>query len=192
MTMGISADDRATGEIIVATLGGAAAPELSTPTAVANRVSVRPYNRDGYAGSDVFFSGLSFAELQQLTTLTSAGAAQYHLALHRAGSIVTLDGSVNLTTLRADGADVQLRINFPGNVTSTNGIRDGDSGVRWQLPAGESSDLQATASYDDPGTRGYQNWLLIVILGVLGASALVAVMAWVTHAHFTGAGRESH
>jgi len=191
MTMGISADDRVTGEIIVATLGGSQAPMLTTPAAVANRVSVRPYNRDGYAGSDVFFSNLSFAELQQLTTLTSACSAQYHLALHRAGSLVTLDGSVNLTTLRADSADVQLRVNFPGNVTSTNGIRDGDIGVRWQLPAGESSDLQATASYDDPGTRGYQNWLLIVILGVLGASALVAAMAWVAHAHFTGAARKS-
>ena len=189
MTMGISADDRVAGEIIVATLGGVQAPTLTPPAAISDRVSVRPYNQDGYAGSDVFFSDLSFADLQQLTTLTGSGASLYHLGLRRAGSTVTLTGLVNLTTLRAEGADVQLRMNFPGTVTATNGIRDGDTGVRWQLPPGESTDLQATASYDDPGTRGYQTWVLIVVLLVLGAAVLVVFMARATHAHFTGAGR---
>ena len=181
--MGISGDDRVTGEIVVATLGGALAPTLTTPAAIANRVSVRPYNQDGYAGSDVFFSDLSFAELQQLATLTTAGSAQYQLALRRSGSTVNLDGLVNLTTLRADGADVQLRVNFPGKVTATNGIRDGESGVRWQLPAGETSKLQATARYDDPGTRGSRTWILTAILLVLAAAALVITMAWIVHAH---------
>ncbi len=181
--MGISGDDRVTGEIVVATVGGAQAPTLTTPAAIANRVSVRPYNQDGYSGSDVFFSDLSFAELQQLTTLTAVGSAQYQLALRRSGSTVNLDGLVNLTTLRADGADVQLRVNFPGNVTATNGIRDGESGVRWQLPAGETSKLQATARYDDPGTRSYRTWVLTVILLVLAAAALVITMAWIVHAH---------
>lgn len=177
VSMGVSGDDRVTGEIILATQGGVQVPALTTPSAIAERVSVRPYNRDGYAGSQVFFSDLSFAEVQQLTTLTSLGAGQYHLTLHRSGGTVTLDGSVDLSTLRTEGADVQLRINFPGTVTATNGVRDGDSGVQWQLPAGESSTLQASASYADPGTRNYQTLLVIVIIIVLAASAVVVVMA---------------
>lgn len=191
MSIGVSGDDRVTGEIIVATLDAAQAPALRTPPAVANRVSVRPYDQDGYVGSQVFFSDLSFAELQQLSTLTSDGANQYHLALRRDGDTVSLDGAVNLTTLRADGADVQLRINFPGNVTSTNGVRDGDSGVHWQLPAGESSVLQAKARYADPGTRYYQSWLLFVVFMVLAASALVVVMARRARDHSTRSGARS-
>jgi len=177
MTMGVSGDDQVTGEIIVATQGGAQAPPMTTPRGIADRVSVRPYNQDGYQGSQIFFSDLSFAELQQLTMLTSLGAGQYHLGLRRTGSMVKLEGSANLSTLRSEGADVQLQINFPGDVTATNGIRQGTSGVRWQLPPGENSILEATASYDDPGTRGYQNWLLLVTVLVLGASVAVVLMA---------------
>lgn len=180
--MGISGDDRVTGEIVLATLGGVQAPTLTTPDAIADRVSVRPYNQGGYIGSDVFFSDLSFAELQQLTTLTAAGSAQYQLALRRMGSTVNLEGLVNLTTLRADGADVQLRVNFPGNVTATNGTLVGEQGVQWQFPAGETSKLQASAHYDDPGTRNYRTWILTVVLLVLAAAALVTTMAWLAHA----------
>lgn len=183
MSMGITADDRATGEIIIATQGGVQAPTLTPPRAIADRVSTRPYNQDGYVGTQVFFSDLSFADLQQLTALTSAGGGQYRLALRRAGNTVTLDGSVNLTTLRAEGADVQLKINFPGNVTATNGAREGTGGVQWQLPAGETTALQASAVYDDPGTRGYQNWILLVTVLVLAAAALVVVMARKARTH---------
>lgn len=177
VTMGVSGDDRVTGEIVLATQGGVQAPTLTPPRAIADRVSVRSYNQDGYLGSQVFFSDLSFAELQQLTTLTSVGGGAYRLVMRRSGTAVTLDGSVNLSTLRASGADVQLRVNFPGPVTTTNGIRDGDSGVRWQLQAGAVNTLQATADYSDPGTRGYQSWLLGVTLLVLVAAGVVVVMA---------------
>lgn len=192
VTMGISGDDRVTGEIILATQRGVQAPTLTAPRTIASRVSVSPYNQDGYAGSQVFFSDLSFAELQQLTALTGLSAGQYRLGLHRSGGTVTLEGSVDLSTLRTEGADVQLRVNFPGNVTSTNGIRDGESGVRWQFPAGEVSVVQATADYADPGTRGYQSWLLIITLVLLGASAAVVVMARKARDHSWRTGRESN
>ncbi|WP_127782485.1 DUF3153 domain-containing protein [Rhodococcus sp. X156] len=177
MTMGVSGDDKVTGEIIIATQGGAQAPKVEAPSAIADRVSVRSYDQDGYQGSQVYFSNLSFSELQQLTTMTSYSGNQYRLNVRRSGEVVNLDGSVNLTSLRKEGADVQLRVNFPGEVTSTNGERDGSTGVSWNLPAGELTNIQAAATYQDPGTRGYFTWFVVMILLVLGASALVVWMA---------------
>jgi hypothetical protein len=135
-------------------------------------VDVSGYRQDGYTGSVVRFSGLTFDQVAQLRAVTPAGNA-VHLDLRRVGNRVHVTGAVDLTTVSVDRADFQLKIGFPGNVLESNGEAD-SSEVSWTFTPGEVGDLNAVVAFADPNAPSALNWTLG--LGVLVAAAAAAVV----------------
>ncbi|MEE2031527.1 LppM family (lipo)protein [Rhodococcus chondri] len=180
-SMGISSDDRVSGQIVAATIPADendAGPQLTVPSSLAGKVRVQEYTQDGYVGSQVFFSDLTFGDVQQLSTLSDQSAGMFQLNLQRAGDLVGLTGRVDLESAPEQGTDVQFTIAFPARVATTNGTRESDSIVTWKLPAGEVSTLRAEVRYSDPNTRGFAGWAGIVAGVTLAVALLIAALAW--------------
>lgn len=180
-TMGISSDDRVSGQLVAATIPADEndpGPELSPPATLAGKVRVQEYEQDGYVGSQVFFNDLTFGDIQQLSTMSEQGSGMVQLNLQRAGDLVALNGRVDLESAPSQGTDVQITIAFPARVATTNGTRESDSIVTWKLPAGEVSTLRAEVRYSDPNTRGFAGWAGITAGGALLVTLLVAALAW--------------
>ncbi|HET8992507.1 MAG TPA: DUF3153 domain-containing protein [Rhodococcus sp. (in: high G+C Gram-positive bacteria)] len=182
-SMGISSDDRVSGQVVAATIPideNDKGPELTVPSALAGKVRIQEYAQDGYVGSQVFFSDLTFGDVQQLATMSDQSAGSFQLSLQRAGDLVSLTGRVDLEAAPERGTDVQFTIAFPARVATTNGDRESDSIVSWKLPAGEVSTLRAEVRYSDPNTRGFAGWAGIVAGGATAVTLLIGALAWFT------------
>lgn len=180
-TMGVSADDRVSGQIVAATIPADEndkGPQLTAPDSLAGKVRVQEYDQDGYVGSQVFFSDLSFGDVQQLGSMSDQTSGTFQLALQRAGDLVSVNGKVDLESVPVQGTDVQITIAFPARVATINGNRDSDSIVTWKLPAGEVSTLRAEVRYADPNTRGFAGWAGIVAGVTTGVAAIIGALAW--------------
>lgn len=176
----VSPDDEVSGQVIAAVKprnDHDTGPQLSSAVPFSQKVSISKYNRDGYVGSQAIFSGLTFAELPQLADL-SPDAAGVDLSLRRSGDLVILDGRVDLTSLSDSEADVTLSVNFPGEVTSTNGDRIASDSVEWTLKPGVVSTMSAQARYTDPSTRSFTTAAWRLALGTLAIGSLIALLAW--------------
>ncbi|MFE4502339.1 LppM family (lipo)protein [Rhodococcus sp. NPDC056743] len=181
VSMGVSADDRVSGQIVAAVIPENEAdpgPQLVPPTSLAENIRVQEYKKDGYVGSQVFFWDLSFGDVSQLAAMTDEGAGSFQLTLQRSGDTVALDGKADLKSLPAQGSDIQFSIAFPARISTTNGNRDGDSRVSWTLPAGEVSTVRAEVNYADPSTRSFAGWAGIMAGLTLGVAIIVGAMAW--------------
>ncbi|MFC8933913.1 LppM family (lipo)protein [Rhodococcus sp. NPDC057135] len=181
VSMGVSANDRVSGQVVAAAIPADEAdkgPQLTPPSSLEDKVRVQEYKKDGYVGSQAFFSDLSFGDVAQLSSMYAEGSGSFQLTLKRSGDTVTLDGKVDLKTLPAQGADVQVSIAFPARVGTTNGTRDGDSRVSWTLPAGEVSTMRAEVNYADPSTRSFAGWAGIMAGLTLGVAIVVGALAW--------------
>lgn len=181
VSMGVSEDDRVSGQIVAATVQASdndLGPQLVAPETLGNRVRVEEYRQDGYVGTRAFFSDLTFGDVQQLQTMSTQSGGTYQLEFQRSGDVVTLAGQVDLTTLPGQGSDVQLTVAFPARVATTNGVRDQDNVVTWKLPAGESTTLRAEVRYADPDTRSFVGWAGIVGGVTIGVAAIIGAMAY--------------
>ncbi|MDI9914300.1 DUF3153 domain-containing protein [Rhodococcus sp. IEGM 1379] len=181
VSMGVSADDRVSGQIVAAVIPANETdkgPQLTPPSSLEKQVRVQEYKKDGYVGSQAFFSDLSFGDVAQLSSMTDEGAGSFQLTLTRSGDTVALDGKADLKTVPAQGSDIQFSIAFPARIATTNGNRDGDSRVSWTLPAGEVSTVRAEVSYADPSTRSFAGWAGIMAGLTLGVAIIVGAMAW--------------
>lgn len=181
VSMGVSSNDRVSGRIVAAVVpanGNDKGPVLKAPESLATKVRVEPYTQDGYAGSQVFFSDLSFGEVQQLGQLSEQAQGMFKLEFKRNGDLVSLDGRVDLKSVPPQGSDVQFTIAFPARVAKTNGTREDDSTVSWKLPPGDVSMLRAEVSYADPNTRSFAGWAGIVGGITLAVAAIVAAVAY--------------
>lgn len=175
----VSPDDRVSGQIIAAAKPRDAddkGPQLLNSLPFATKVSVSPYERDDYVGSQAVFSDLTFAELPQLANM-NADAAGVDISLRRAGDLVILEGRADLTSLNDPDADVSLNVAFPGDVTSTNGEQVSSDVVQWTLKPGVVTTMNAQARYTDPSARSFTGaaiWLglaAFVVAGVIGGVA---------------------
>ncbi|OYD70849.1 LppM family (lipo)protein [Rhodococcus sp. OK302] len=181
VSMGVSADDRVSGQIVAAVIPANETdkgPQLTPPSSLEKQIRVQEYKKDGYVGSQAFFSDLSFGDVAQLSSMTDEGAGSFQLTLTRSGDTVTLDGKADLKSVPAQGSDIQFSIAFPARIATTNGNRDGDSRVSWSLPAGEVSTVRAEVSYADPSTRTFAGWAGIMAGLTLGVAIIVGAMAW--------------
>lgn len=181
VTMGVSANDRVSGQIVAATVPVDEAdngPQLVPPDSLADKIRVQEYERDGYVGTQAFFSDLTFGEVSQLGTMHEQAGGPLQLSLRRSGDFVTLDGKADLEAIPATGSDIQFTIAFPARVATTNGIREGDSTISWKLPAGETSTLRAEVRYADPNTRSFAGWAGIVGGVTIGVAIVVGALAW--------------
>jgi hypothetical protein len=177
--LAVQPDDTVIGEIVVATPQQGPddpGPQITVPPELVDDVEVTDYRQDGYTGSVVRFSGLTFAELATLTGAAGPAGEKAQLSLRRAGSRVIVDGAADLTTVAVDRADFQLKISFPGEVVESNG--EADSGtVSWVFEPGEVGDIDAVVAFADPNAPSALNWSLVLGGLVALAAALVVALA---------------
>lgn len=177
--LAVQPDDTVAGEIVLATPATSPddpGPTVTLPSELESEVDVTPYEQDGYAGSVLRFSQLSFAEVSSLIRAAGPAGDAVRFDMRRAGNRVLVGGAVDLTTVTVDKADFQLKIGFPGQVLESNG--DADSGtVSWTFTPGEVGDLAAVVAFDDPEAPSPVNWTLglaVVVALVSGAVVLLA------------------
>lgn len=180
--LAVSPDDLVSGELIVAALPVSEqdnGPQLTIPVELSDRVRSEKYAQDNYVGQKVSFEGLRFTDVATLVESISE-ANQYRLSFRRAGDLVTLAGSVDLTQVPKDRADVQIKIAFPGTVTRTNGDED-DGTISWSPKPGAVTEFDAIAQYSDSGGESLTKWVTLVGGGALTAALIAALLALIAH-----------
>lgn len=174
--LAVQPDDTVTGEVVLATPEKAPddpGPTVTLPPGLESDVDIIRYRQDGYTGSLLRFSGLTFDQVGALLGAAGPPGQAVRFELRRAGGRVIVSGSVDLNTVSVDKADFQLKMSFPGEVIESNG--DTDSGtVSWTFTPGEVGDISAVVAYDDPNAPSPVNWT--VGLGSVVALAALAVV----------------
>lgn len=176
----VSPDDQVSGEIVAAVKprnDNDKGPQFDENVGFSNKVSVSPYESDGYVGSQATFSDLTFAELPQLANL-SRDASGVDISLRRAGNLVILEGRVDLTNVTDPEADVTFSAVFPGEVTSTNGDRIDTSYVQWTLEPGAVTMMSAQSRFTDPSTRSFTTAAFWLGLAALLVAGVIGALAW--------------
>lgn len=182
----VSSDDLVSGDVIAAATPTSAedrGPVLSVPANLAADATARPYQADGYVGTDLSFHGLTFARFAALVAGNN-GAGHYQLALHRSGDLVTLTGSVDLSEVPAGQSDTRITIELPGNILNSDGtVSSADSTgsdastVTWAPAAGRVSTLSATAQYTAGRSYPASFWAGVMIAACLLIAVFLAVLA---------------
>ncbi len=177
--LAVQPNDTVNGEIVLATPERGpddTGPEVTVPRELKREIDISSYRQDGYTGSVLRFSGLTFDEVALLSRTAGTAGERAVLNLRRAGNRVLVTGKVDLTTVPVDLADFQLKIGFPGQVLDTNG--DADSGtVSWKFTPGTVGDISAAVAYDDPNAPSAAGWTFALGVLVAGAAAAVVVLA---------------
>lgn len=188
--LAVSPDDRVSGELIVASVQANDqdnGPTLTIPPELSDRVRTKKYAQDGYVGQQLTFSGLRFVDLAQLVQ-TISEVKQYRLSLRRAGDLVTLAGSIDLTQVPVDRADVQIKIAFPGSVVRTNGDED-DGTVSWSPKPTSVTEFDAVAQFSSDGGNSWVKWALLVGGAALLAAVVATLLALLAHRRSVNADR---
>lgn len=178
----VSPDDQVSGDIVAAVKprdDTDQGPQFDAESSVAfsQKIAVSRYDVDGYVGSQATFADLSFAEVPQLANLSNE-AAGVDISLRRAGSLVILEGRVDLTSVTDPEADVSFSATFPGEVTSTNGERVDTNMVEWKFKPGVVTNLSAQARYTDPSTRSFTAAGITLVVAAFLVAGLIAALAW--------------
>jgi hypothetical protein len=180
--LAVSPDDRVSGTLVVASLqvnDQDTGPPLTIPPELTDRVRTEKYALDGYVGQKVTFSNLRFIDVAQLVQ-TISEAKQYRLSLRRSGDLVTLAGSIDLTQVPTDRADVQIKVAFPDSVNRTNGIED-DGTVSWSPKPGSVTEFDAIAEYSSAGGDSWMKWAMLVGGSALLAAIVATLLALIAH-----------
>lgn len=172
--LAVSATDLVSGDVVAAAQPNPSSPQgpkLIVPKEMADQVSAKPYNSDGYVGTELTFDNLTFNQLARLISASTDQNSHFKLTFQRAQDLVNFGGSADLTQL-TKGAQVRLKVSFPGTVLNTDGDNN-DGTVTWNLAAGQVTTFDATAQYTNGGfIRPWTYWAQV--LG--GAGALIAVL----------------
>ena len=173
--LAVQPDDTVAGEIVFATPEQNPedrGPAITVPPELVDAVDVTEYRQDGYVGSLLRFTDLTFEQVSLLNRVAGEAGAGAQLQMRRSGNRVLVSGSLDLTTVPVDKADFQLKISFPGEVLDTNGETDSGT-VSWTFTPGEVGDIAATVAFDDPNAPSALNWTLglaaVVVLAAGGA-----------------------
>ncbi|KAA0917253.1 DUF3153 domain-containing protein [Dietzia sp. ANT_WB102] len=176
--MSVRKDDTVSGRILVAGDQPAQATALDriiTPPGLEQKVRITPYSADGFTGREIYFTQLTFAEVDALTlAIDIEGARPYTLGFRRSGDTVSFSGSVDLSLLppdRSETATTRVDLTFPNRISETNGTIGAGNSVSWTPAPGSITRMQASSSYPDPAARGFAVWMIVGI----GAALLVAI-----------------
>lgn len=176
--MSVRKDDTVSGRILIAgdqpaeTTG---LDKLAAPSGLEEKVRITPYSADGFTGREIYFTQLTFAEMDALSlAIEIEGARPYTMGFRRSGDTVTFSGSVDLSGIpvdRADAASTRVELSFPNRISETNGTPGGGNSVSWNPSPGSITRMQASSSYPDPAARGFAVWMIVGI----GAALLVSI-----------------
>ena len=178
--LAVQPDDTVRGEVVVATPETGpedTGPEIVVPDDLEGAVEVEPYRQEGYTGSLVRFSGLTFEQVGRLSAAAGPAGENVRFEMRRVGNRVLATGTVDLTTATVDLADFQLRINVPGQVIDANGDEAESGGIGWSFTPGQVGDINAVIAYDDPNAPDPVNWSLALAAVVAAAVAGVVLVA---------------
>lgn len=180
--LAVSQDDLISGELVIAALPASQddkGPELTIAPELADRVRMEPYAADGYLGQKVTFSGLRFNDFAVLVETIST-AKQFRMSFRRSGELVSLAGSIDLTRLPPDRADVQIKVALPGNVTRTNGDNT-DGTISWSPKPAAVTEFRATTQYAGEAGVTWAQWMAMVGGGAVFVALLVVLLALFSH-----------
>ena len=139
-------------------------PAISVPEEIADDVDVSAYRQEGYTGSLLRFSGLTFDQLSRLSAAAGPAGERVQFSVRRAGNRLLVTGKADLTTVPVDKADFQLKITTTGEVLDTNG--DADAGTAsWTFDAGKVGDVNAVIAVADPNAPSATSWTLLTATG---------------------------
>jgi hypothetical protein len=181
-SMTVSENDLVSGQMVIAAVSikpGDTGPALKIPPELAGKVKTQVYAADGYVGQTISMQELTFAEVGILSDSITVGK-QYRLSFRRAGDLVTMAGSVDLTELPQDRADVQFKVTLPGTVSRTNGVDDNGT-ISWKPKPGAVTEFNATVQYTDSSGVSWTKWVTIVGASAVGVALLVLALALFTH-----------
>jgi hypothetical protein len=147
----------------------------------ADGVTTQKYDQDGFAGVQLDLNDVPIANLP---ALGPAG----QLRLSRDGNEYQFDAVLELGTDATTGIsipeglttepDLRVQVTFPGEVTATNGQKDGAT-ARWTPTLGQRNELTATALATggaSSGGTGNSGWLVLVAV-IGGLAVLTAALA---------------
>ena len=134
------------------------------------------YRQEGYTGSLLRFSGLTFDQLGLLSAAAGPAGQKVQFSLRRAGNRLIVTGKADLTTVPVDRADFQLKITTSGEVLETNGDADGGT-ASWTFDPGKVGDVNAVIDADDPNAPSPLNWALVTAFLVALCCAAVVLAA---------------
>ena len=177
--LAVQPDDTVNGEIVVATPETGPddpGPEISVPDEIADDVEVSAYRQEGYTGSLLRFSGLTFDQLGSLSAAAGPAGEKVQFAIRRAGNRLLVTGKADLTTVPVDRADFQLKITTTGEVLDTNGDAEGGT-ASWTFDAGRVGDVTAVISVTDPNAPSPVSWTLFTATRVALACGAVVLFA---------------
>jgi phosphatidylinositol mannoside-binding LppM-like protein len=180
--LAVSQDDLVSGDVIIAALTsrqGDAGPPLTIVPELADKVRTERYVQDGYVGQKLTFTDMRFADMTLLVETITTGK-QYRLSFRRSGDLVSMNGSMDLTQLPPEQADVQIRMAFPGAINRTNGLNE-EGTVIWQPKPGAVTEFNVTAEYTDTSGVSWTRWVMIVGGSAVGVALIVLVLALFTH-----------
>lgn len=176
--MSVRKDDTVSGRILIAgdqPAQAAALERLGTPSGLEQKVRITPYSADGFTGREIYFTQLTFAEMDTLSLAVAIeGARPYSMSFRRSGDTVSFSGSVDLSGLPADrteAASTRVDLTFPNRISETNGTLGAGNTVSWTPAPGAITRMQASSSYPDPAARGFAVWMIVGI----GAALLVSI-----------------
>jgi hypothetical protein len=185
----VAADGTVSGSFVVAAKGDLPVNLIQgadIPPALRDKVDVRSYAADGYAGTEVDFDRLTLEEVGVLFGGGQRSGATVRLAFTRAGDEVSLTGAAyfpDLTMLSGtnDGFDTRIALSFPGATTVTGNGQVSGQQVTWSPQPGELANLSAQAEYPagvaapvGPARSGLPAALFLGLAAVLvGVLALV-------------------
>jgi hypothetical protein len=177
--LAVQPDDTVNGEIVVATPETGPddpGPAISVPDEISDDVEVSAYRQEGYTGSLLRFSGLTFDQLGALSAAAGPIGEKVRFSLRRAGNRLIVSGKADLTTVPVDRADFQLKITTSGDVLETNGDAEGGT-ASWTFDAGKVGDITAVVAVDDPNAPSPLNWTFVMAGLVAAAGAAVVLLA---------------
>jgi hypothetical protein len=180
--LAISPDDLVSGEVTIATWQTKPedeGPKLTIPPELNAKVRMEKYAEEGYVGQKLTFAELRFSEVTQLTETITTGR-QYRMSLRRSGDLVSMSGSLDLTQLPPERADVQIKMAFPGSVNRTNGLVE-DEAIVWKPKPGSVTEMGVTAQYTDASGVSWTKWVMIVGASAVGVALIVLLLALYTH-----------
>lgn len=177
--LSVRKNDTVSGRILLAGQNPEEAAQLnalSVPTGLDEKVRISNYAADGYSGKEVYFTELSFADVDNLVMgLQVDNSRPYTMSFRRSGSTVTFSGTVDLSDVppqQTEGLQTRVDLSFPAPVENTNGeVAPDGNRVSWSPQAGTVTQMDASTSYPDPATRGFAVWLIVGI----GAALLVCI-----------------
>lgn len=188
VAIAVSDNDLVTGEMVVAVVVQSEQEPgalVKPPPELAGKIRTEPYRQDGYAGTRVLFTELTFDELDRLMKTSADAPAGLQFTLRRAGGLVVLDGRVDMSGVpNPERADVQIRFSFPGTIIGTNGDHQ-DETVSWIADPGKVTELTATARYAEPGTRSWEQWALLLSAMAGSVVVIIALLAYYAHRRFS-------